>query len=174
MADRLLSRSCCLSRHAGHPLRRCRKTTAAAAAQVLFWTSQLSRWPTWIQECLLFHLVTDSGTCCWGTRHFRMMTGSMKNTLYFCLTCERLPRDIVGRMCAEWTFLLCSSNKETAILHSWIMNLTLFITFLQEKNLSQANANRLASAISILSMLLLLKEENQIKQAWLLNSCDQI
>lgn len=66
----------------GPPLRPCRRTTAATLA--LFWTSQLSRWPLsrWIQRCLLFHLAIASGTCCWGTRHFRMMTGSMKNTVY--------------------------------------------------------------------------------------------
>lgn len=32
----------------------------------------------WIQRCLLFHLATASEISYWGTRHFRMMTGSKK------------------------------------------------------------------------------------------------
>lgn len=89
----LMSRCCAPSRPAGPPRRPCRGTTAATLA--LSWTSRLSRWRRWIQRCLLFHLAIASGTCCWGTRHYRMTTGSIKHTVSFCATVyEKLPRDI--------------------------------------------------------------------------------
>lgn len=88
-----MSRCCAPSRPAGPPRRPCRGTTAATLA--LSWTSRLSRWRRWIQRCLLFHLAIASGTCCWGTRHYRMTTGSIKHTVSFCATVyEKLPRDI--------------------------------------------------------------------------------
>lgn len=71
----------------GHQLRPSRRTTAATLA--LFWTSRLLRWQTWIQRCLLFHLATVSGTCCWETRHFRMMTGSVEKHCYSTVCKER-------------------------------------------------------------------------------------
>lgn len=82
---------------AGPPLRSCTRTTAATLA--LFWTSQLSRWLRWIRRCRLFHLAIASGTCCWGTRHFRMMTGSMTQTCLCTTIYKGLSRDIPGCVC---------------------------------------------------------------------------
>lgn len=80
---------------AGCLLRICRRTTAATLA--LFWIFQLSRWPRWIRRCLLFHPAIALGTCCLGTRHFRMMTGNVEKNS--CLGYECLPRDIDGEAC---------------------------------------------------------------------------
>lgn len=63
---------------AGPPLRRCRRTTAVTLA--LFWISPRLRWRRLKPRCLHFRLAIASGTCCWGTRHFRTMTGNVKKT----------------------------------------------------------------------------------------------
>lgn len=51
---------------------------------MLFWISQRLRWPRWIPRCLHFRLAIASGTCCWGTRHFRTMTGNVNKTCVLC------------------------------------------------------------------------------------------
>lgn len=67
---------------AGPPLRRCRRTTAVTLA--LFWISPRLRWRRWKPRCLHFRLAIASGTCCWGTRHSRTMTGNVQNTCTLC------------------------------------------------------------------------------------------
>lgn len=112
-----MSDSRCSSPHpAGPPPRPCREITAATLA--LFWTSPPSRWQRWIQRCLLFLLAIASGTCCWGTRRFRTMTGSMKrekvkkHTLSLCSTvCEKLPTGDFICVCVHTSS--CSKPRRT-------------------------------------------------------------
>lgn len=118
-AGMFMSRFCSPSRPAGPPLRPSRGTTAVTLA--LFWTSRLSRWRRWIQRCLLFHLAIASGTCCWGTRHFRMMTGSMKNTVRACV-CILLSSSLSGYLNCYTAFNSCCTHFPSSCLIYFYFN----------------------------------------------------
>lgn len=98
----------------GPPLTPCKRTTAATPA--LFWTSRLLRWQTWSQRFLLFHLATVSGTCCWETRRFRMMTGNVEKQILYSTAWDLLGGCFVFFLC------MCASvcmHNMLMILDTW-------------------------------------------------------